>query len=306
VKRVLVTGGTGFIGRHVVSALVGRGDDVTVLTRRATTARHEPASTRFVEWTPSARGAWSSELVGTDAVVHLAGAQAVGGRLTERKKQEITQSRIESTRCIVESVASADVKPRVLVCASAIGIYGPRESAEIVDETSAPGRGFLAELVVAWEAAAEHARRHGVRVVNLRFGIVLGRDGGALPRIARPFRWLVGGRIASGDQMVSWIHVEDATSVVIRAIDDARLDGPVNAVAPNPVSNRELSRGIAAVLERPAWLPVPGPMLELALGRDGALPIVTGQRVAPAVLERAGFPFRYPELGPALEDALRR
>jgi uncharacterized protein len=304
VKRVLVSGGTGFIGRHVVAALLGRGDRVTVLTRRAAAARGEQAGARLAQWTPGTSGAWSSELSGSDAVVHLAGAQAVGGRLTQARKQQIRSSRIDSTRSIVEAIASAESAPSVLVCASAVGIYGPRHPTETVDESSAPGSGFLAELVMAWEASAAQAQQYGVRVVNLRFGIVLGADGGALPQMARPFRMFMGGPIASGEQIVPWIHVDDATAAVLLAIDNPELMGPVNAVAPNPVSNRELAQGIGRVLGRPAGLSVPAPLLELMLGREGALPIVTGQRVAPRLLERAGFAFRYPELGPALEAAL--
>jgi uncharacterized protein len=304
VKRVLVTGGTGFIGRHVVSALVARGDRVTMLTRRAAIAQANDGGALLAEWTPGAPGAWSAELAGVDAVVHLAGARAVGGRLTKGRQREITSSRIDSTRSIVEAIGTADPKPSVLVCASAVGIYGPHAADELLDESAQPGQGFLADLVVAWEAAAQQAKRHGVRVVSVRFGIVLGKGGGALPQMARPFRIFVGGPIAGGDQIVSWIHVEDATAIMIRAIDDASLHGPINAVAPNPVSNRELAQGIATALGRRSWLPVPGALLELLLGAEGALPIVTGQRVAPRVLEQAGFSFRYPELGPALEDAL--
>lgn len=304
-KRVLVSGGTGFIGRHLVRALVARGDVVTVLSRDATAAagRFE-AGVRAAEWSPGERGAWFDEVARADAVVHLAGEQAVGGRLTSDKKRAIESSRLESTARIVEAIAEAESRPAVFVCASAVGIYGPRDPDELLDETSAAGRGFLAELTVQWEAAARAAQSSGVRVVNLRFGIVLGRDGGALPEMARPFRMFAGGPIGSGRQMVPWVHVDDAVSAALLSIDDSRIAGPINVVAPNPVSNRELAADIGRVLGRPSWLPVPAAMLELLFGADGALPIVTGQRVLPRVLESAGFAFRYPTLGPALEEAL--
>jgi uncharacterized protein (TIGR01777 family) len=302
VNRLLVSGGTGFIGRHLVRALVARGAEVTVLSRSASS---ESEGVRTALWVPGERGAWFEEVERAGAVVHLAGEQAAGVRLTPAKKREIEQSRLATTERIVEAIAEAKTPPAVLVCASAVGFYGPRDAEELLDETSEPGTGFLAELTVKWEAAAHKASASGVRVVSARLGIVLGKDGGALPQMARPFRMFAGGPLGDGRQIVPWIHVEDAVRALLFAIEDPRVEGPINVVAPNPVSNRELSRAIGRVLGRPSWLPVPRLALELAFGREGAQPIVTGQRAVPRVLEGLGFEFRYPRLEPALEEALR-
>lgn len=278
---------------------------MTVLSRDAEKAgRRLGSGVRSVAWSPTEAGAWYAELDGQDAVVHLAGEQAVGARLDEDKKREIERSRIESTRRVVEAMDRAERRPRVLVCGSAVGYYGPRDPAEALDESAGPGHGFLAELTVAWEAAARGAEAGGARVVRARFGIVLGRDGGALPEMVRPFRMFVGGPIAGGRQVVSWVHIEDVVGALLRCIDDPSIQGAVNVVAPNPVDNRELSRTIGKVLGRPSWLPVPKAALELLFGTEGALPLVTGQRVTPAVLERVGYAFRYPKLREALEEAL--
>lgn len=302
VKRILVSGGTGFIGRHLVRALAARGDEVAILSRSASGERER--GVRAALWTPGKRGDWYAELERTDAVVHLAGERAAGVRLTPATMREIEDSRLATTDRIVEAIAEAKARPSVFVCASAVGFYGPRDPEELLDETSSAGEGFLAELTVKWEAAARKASASGVRVVSARFGIVLGRDGGALPQMARPFRLFAGGPIGDGRQVVPWIHVEDAVRALLFAIDDARVEGPINVVAPSPVSNRELSRAIGRVLHRPSWLPVPRAALELAFGEEGTLPIVTGQRALPRALERLGFEFRYPRLEPALEEAL--
>jgi hypothetical protein len=285
-----------------VAALVGRGDEVTVLSRSA--ARAEGLGARAVEWTPAERGDWYRAISGADVVVHLAGEQVVGGRLTDAKKREIERSRLDSTARIVEAICEAEARPSVFVCASAVGFFGPREPDELLDELSPPGEGFLADLTTKWEATAAGAAACGARVVSVRFGIVLGKDGGALREMVRPFRLFAGGPIGSGNQIVSWIHIADAVSVVLLAIDDARVSGPVNTVAPNPVSNRELARGIGRVLSRPSWLPVPAPALSLVLGKEGALPVLTGQRVVPRVLTELGYRFQHPELESALAEAL--
>lgn len=301
-KKVVVSGGTGFVGRHLVRALAERGDDVTVLSRSR--ARAEGLGVRVVEYTPPERGPWYAAIAGADAVVHLAGEQVVGERLTDEKKRAIVTSRLESTARIVEAIGEASPRPSVFVCASAVGYYGPRDPDEVVDETSGAGSGFLAELTVAWEASAARARQFGVRVASVRFGIVLGSGGGALREMARPFRMFAGGPIGHGRQIVPWVHLADAVGVVLLAIDDERVSGPVNAVAPNPVSNRELARAIGRALSRPSWLPVPASAIELVLGREGAIPVLTGQRVAPRVLERLGYRFRHAEIDGALEQAL--
>ena len=308
--RVLISGGTGFIGRHVVQALLARGDEVTVLSRRPEQVPSQLGSdVRAVAWEPGSRGtgarpAWFASVSGHDAVLHLAGEQAVGKRYTQEVKQRIYDSRIESTLELVEAIAEAQPRPRVLVCASGVGYYGGHLSGAAFDEESAPGEDFLATVTRDWEAAAARVKDYGVRAVSTRFGIVLGRDGGALEQMARPFKLFAGGPIASGKQVVSWVHVEDAVRAILRCFDDDEISGPVNVTSPNAVTNEELSRTIGQVLRRPSWARVPEAALRALFG-EGAQAIVTGQRAVPAVLQRRGFEWRYPELRSALEEALR-
>jgi uncharacterized protein (TIGR01777 family) len=312
VKRVLISGGSGFIGKHLVLALAARGDEVSVLTRRASqVAELFGNQARAIEWDPSPRPndaprrPWFASLSGQDAVVHLAGEQAVGKRYTHEVKQRIYDSRVESTLQMVEAIGEAHPRPRVLVHASAVGYYGGTLTDEAFHEESPPGADFLATVTRDWEAAAARARDYGVRVVAARFGIVLGRDGGALETMARPFKLFAGGPIASGRQVVSWVHIEDAVRALVRCIDDEGLAGPVNVTSPHAVSNQELSRAMGDVLHRPSWARVPEAALRAMFG-EGAVPIVTGQRALPTVLQRAGFEWRYAELRPALEEALAR
>jgi hypothetical protein len=311
VKRVLISGGTGFIGRHVVQALLARGDEVTVFSRRPEQVTAELGSdVRTVAWAPGARGegkraAWFASVSGQDAVVHLAGEQAVGKRYTQQLKQRIYDSRIESTLQLVEAIAEAQPRPSVLLCASGVGYYGGHLSNTAFDEASAAGEDFLATVTRDWEGAAARAKDYGVRVVSTRFGIVFGRDGGALEQMARPFKLFAGGPIATGKQIVSWVHIEDAVRAILRCLDDAQIEGPVNVTSPHAVSNEELSRTLGQVLRRPSWARVPEGALRAMFG-EGAAPIVTGQRALPAVLQQRGFEWRYPELRPALEEALAR
>ncbi|HEY6556391.1 MAG TPA: TIGR01777 family oxidoreductase [Polyangiaceae bacterium] len=310
-KRVLISGGTGYIGRHVVQALLARGDKVTVFSRRPEQVTAELGSdVRTVAWAPGSRGegkraAWFASVAGQDAVVHLAGEQAVGKRFTQQLKQRIYDSRIESTLQLVEAIAEAQPRPSVLLCASAVGYYGGHLTSTAFDEDSAAGEDFLATVTRDWEGAAARAKDYGVRVVSTRFGIVFGRDGGALEQMARPFKLFAGGPIATGKQIVSWVHIEDAVRAIMRCLDDAQIEGPVNVTSPHAVSNEELSRTLGQVLRRPSWARVPEAALRALFG-EGAFPIVTGQRAMPAVLQRHGFEWRYPELRPALEEALAR
>ncbi len=310
VKRVLISGGTGFIGRHVVQALLARGDDVTVLSRRPEQVTSQLGSdVRAVAWepgarTPGARPAWFGSVAGHSAVVHLAGEQAVGKRYTPQMKERIYDSRIESTLQLVEAIAEAQPRPSVLLCASGVGYYGGHLSDTPFDERSSSGEDFLATLTRDWEAAAARVQDYGVRAVSTRFGIVLGRGGGALEQMARPFKLFAGGPIASGKQIVSWVHVEDAVRAILRCLDDAQISGPVNVTSPHAVSNEELARTIGQVLHRPSWARVPEGALRAMFG-EGAFAIITGQRALPALLSHHGFEWRYPELRSALEEALR-
>src|SRR5439155_1366153 len=220
------------------------------------------------------------------------------------QKELIRQSRVLATRTLVDAVAAAEPRPKVLVNASAVGYYGPRDD-EAVDESAGPGTGFLADVCQAWEQEALRAEELGLRVVRLRLGVVLAAHGGALARMLPPFRAFVGGPIGSGGQWMSWIHRDDVTGLVLDALANDAYRGPVNATAPQPVTNRDFASMLGRTLARPAWLPTPAFALRLALGEMAEL-LLTGQRVLPGVANRFGYPWRYPELGGALRASVRR
>jgi uncharacterized protein (TIGR01777 family) len=301
-RKIVVSGATGFIGRRLVEALVTRGDTVTALTRDPEHAKGRlPEQARLERWDAGHGDGPIESLETCDAVVHLAGERAVGNRWTAEVKREIMDSRVRSTKRIVLAIDRAAHRPRAFVCASGVGYYGAGN--EPVDETGPPGNDFLAQVTVAWEAAATRAESLGVRVVRARLGIVLGRSGGALEQMAMPFRMFVGGPIGSGKQPVSWVHLDDAVGILLRAIDDDSLSGPVNVVAPNVVTNEELSSAIGRALRRPSAFRVPELALRLRFG-EGADPLVTGQRAVPRVLLEKGYAYRYPRLDDALKEAL--
>lgn len=304
-KRIAIAGGTGFIGSHVAKALVARGDQVVVFTRSVKNGhRGLPEQVELCEWDPQNDGAWQEALDGTDAVIQLAGEGLVGRRYTQKLKDQFYASRVTSTECLVRGIERAARRPSVFVGGSAIGYYGMDRGTTELDEASSPGEDFLAQLCVAWEGAARRAEGAGVRVVNARIGIVLARGGGALDQMALPFKFFAGGHIGSGRQVVSWIHMDDAVGILLRCIDDASLAGPVNVTAPEPASNADLSRAIGRALGSPAWLTVPGFALKALFG-EGANPILGGQCVVPAVMLKHGFEFRHPEVGEAVEHALK-
>lgn len=301
-KRIVVSGGTGYIGSALVKHWVARGDSVTVLTRGAA----RDGNPRSVTWDPYTVGDWAQALDGADAVVHLAGERAVGARYTEAVKRRIYDSRIVTTQNVVAALAKVPAKPRVFVSASAVGYYGNRPSTERVDETGPAGDDFLARLCVDWEAASEKARELGVRVVNPRIGIVFGPGDGPLKLMALPFKLFVGGKIGSGQQGISWIQLDDAVRALTLCIDDETLPSKVNICSPNPASNAEISTAIAQTLHRPSWLTAPSFGLKLLFG-EGAETILTGQFVVPGVLQQraAGAPiFEHPTLAGALKASL--
>jgi hypothetical protein len=294
--RIVIAGGTGFLGAALVPRLRRAGHDVTVL------ARH-PRRPGERAWTPGGSSDGLAHVLdGADAVINLAGAP-IAQRWTKAHKRELWDSRVPLTRMIVEAMRSAPRAPGTLVNGSAIGIYGSRGD-ESLTEDSPHGTGFLASLGTAWEREALAAEPF-TRVVLLRTGIVLGRDGGALPQMALPFRFFVGGPLGSGRQYLSWIHLEDWMTMAVRALTDAAVSGPLNVTAPNPVTNRDFARTLGRILRRPALLPAPAFALRAVLG-EMADAIVTGQRVLPAKALRLGFRFQYPEVDAALRDALTR
>jgi uncharacterized protein len=304
VKTIVVTGGTGFLGRRVVEKLLARGDRVVVLTRGAGRI-HLPASglASSATWTPDRAGPWFSVIDGADALIHLAGEPVIGKRWTDEQKARIRDSRVISTRLLVEAMEKAKARPQTFVCASAIGFYGDRDPGEALGEGAEAGRGFLAEVVRAWEAAAAEAEPLGVRTALLRIGIVLGEDGGALAQMLLPFKLFVGGPVGSGKQVLSWIHADDAVGLVLFALDNPEASGAINVTAPEPVDMNSFSHALGRAMGRPSLLRVPAFALKVAMGK-AAEAVLTGQRVLPTRAQELGYGFKFPSLGGALADVL--
>ena len=302
--KVIVTGSTGLVGEAVVGSLLSDGHEVTRMVRGEPGGRRDDG-TSAAPWDPSGRTIDAAALEGHDAVVHLAGEPIADGRWDEKKKRRIRDSRVLGTSLISEAVARLKDGPRALLSASATGYYGDRGD-ELLTEESAPGDDFLSEVCREWEAATRGAAEAGLRVVNLRMGIVLSSDGGALAKMLTPFKLGVGGRIGSGRQYLSWITLEDLVHVIRFALEEDRLRGPVNAVAPNPVTNEEFTKTLGRVLGRPTVFPLPSFAARLAFGEMADALLLSGSRVAPARLEEAGFRFTQPELEGALRSVLNK
>ena len=298
---VAVTGATGTIGSAVVHALLDRGESVVVLTRDPDRARERLGTGVDARlWAdPKADPAPADALSGCDGVVHLLG-EPVAQRWNEAAKREIRDSRVLGTRQLVEGLRAADPRPRVLVSQSASGFYGPRGE-EPVDEGASPARGdFLADVVVAWEDEASRAEELGMRVALTRTGVVLAPGGGALEKMLPPFKMGVGGPVAGGRQYVPWVHVDDVVGAILFALDTDAASGPFNVAAPEPVTNRDLSKALGRVLRRPAFMPVPAPALRLLYGEMATI-VTTGVRMLPGRLQELGYRWKRPDL----EDALR-
>lgn len=286
--RITITGASGLIGTRLVARLQARGDEVTELSRR-----HEP------RWEPTAGPPPAAALEGRDAVVHLAG-ENLAQRWSADAKRRIVESRELGTRNLVAGLAGSGVK--TLVCASAVGYYGPRGD-ERVDEDAPPGDDFPAQVCVAWEREARAAEQHGVRVVNVRTGVVLDAGGGALAKMLPPFRLGVGGPVAGGRQYLPWIHVDDVVGIYVAALDGEDWRGPVNATAPEPVTNAEFSTALGRALHRPALLPVPELALRALYGEMASI-VTSGQRAVPRAAQAHGYAFAHPDLDEALRAAL--
>ena len=319
--KVAITGATGFVGSRLVQRLHREGHKIVVLTRNTTFAQKVFPSEAFpnveiVGYTPNASGTWQSVIASCDGVVNLAGEPIGEGRWTPERKQQILNSRKLGTQKIVEAIANANPKPAVattggtpatrclpsvLINASAIGYYGTSETATF-DETSLSGNDFLAQVCQAWEAEARKVKDAGVRLVILRFGIVLG-NGGALGKMIPPFKLFAGGPIGSGRQWFSWIHVDDLVNLILQALTKPEIEGVYNATAPNPVRMADLSQTLGQVMNRPSWLPVPAFAIEALLG-DGAIVVLEGQQVIPKRTVQTGFEYKYPNLQSALTQIL--
>lgn len=303
--RILISGATGLVGSAVMRRALDLGEEPVRLARSGFSTRMPMAcsSQTNVTWDPAA-GTIDSSAEGAHAVVHLAGASIAQGRWTKRRKQILRESRVETTRQLVSALGKLRRPPSVFVAASAVGFYGSRGD-EVLSETASPGDDFLGELVRDWEAESQAAADLGARVVLLRFGVILARHGGALPRMVLPFRLGAGGPIGSGKQWMSWIALEDAVSIICFALRTDCVSGPVNAVAPNPVRNLDFGRVLGDVIHRPAFVPTPAFVLRLALGEVADALLLSSQRVVPDRLTQFGYRFVYPELKPALESVLR-
>jgi uncharacterized protein (TIGR01777 family) len=296
--RVLISGASGLIGRALRAKLAQQGDNTAALVRH-------PAQQEEVQWDPGLP-LDPQELADFDAIVHLAGKN-IAGRWTKQVKEEVCRSRVEGT-CTVAIAAAESFhragKPRALIAASAIGYYGNRGD-EVLTETSAPGRGFLPGVCIAWEAAADPAHEAGLRVAHMRIGVVLAKDGGALPPLLLPFRLGVGGRIGDGRQYWSWIALDDVVGAFAFALRNENIRGPVNVVAPNPVRLSDFTRALGGVLHRPTIFPLPAFAVRVMLGEMGETLLLDSARVAPEKLQREGYQFKYPELWNALKHYLQ-
>lgn len=301
---VIITGGTGFIGRGLTRKLVASGFDVAVLTRRAGPyAESREGRVRFAQWDGRTAAGWGALADGAAAIVNLAGANIAARRWTEDVKETILRSRLAAGEAVVEAVSAAKFKPRVVVQASAVGIYGSRGDEEL-DESAAPGDGFLADVARRWEASTAAVEEAGVRRVIIRSGIVLGRDGGVLPRLSRPFKFFVGGPLAGGRHWVSWVHYDDEVNAINFFIENDETSGVYNLCAPEPLRNRDFSRIMGRTLKRPWWWPVPGVLIRALYGEMADELLLTSERTFPKRLLEAGFTFRYRTADAALNNLM--
>jgi uncharacterized protein (TIGR01777 family) len=305
--RVFVTGGTGLIGSRLVRKLLGRGDQVVLLTRRYGTARQIVGSAcELIEGDPTLAGDWMKTILDCDAIVNLAGENIFARRWNAAFKTALLDSRVTSTQHILEALAQKPTRagrlPSVLVNASAIGYYGPHGDEELTED-SPPGPDFLAHICVEWEKAARAAENFGVRCALVRIGIVLDREGGALTKMLTPFKLFVGGPVGNGRQWMSWVHHEDLTGLLLLALDNPGARGPLNGTAPTPVTNRAFAKALGAALHRPAFVPTPAFALRLGLGEVADV-LTTGQRVLPRQALALGYQFKYADINNALRNLL--
>lgn len=295
--RILISGSHGLVGQALIKALEPDGHEIYQLVRRA------PHSEREIEWSPDRYSIAISRIEGFDAVYHLAGESIASGRWNDEKKKKIRESRTKGTKLLSDALANLDQPPKTLISASATGYYGNRGD-ELLTETSPPGNGFLADICVEWEKATDHAKEKGVRVVNTRFGIILDKEGGALAKMLPPFRMGIGGRIGDGKQWMSWIALDDVISALQFVLTNESLQGPVNFVAPNPVTNAEFTKTLGRVLSRPTFFPIPAFGVRLAFGEMADALLLSSQRVKPTKLADSRYQFTYSNLEGALRSIL--
>jgi NAD dependent epimerase/dehydratase family enzyme len=327
-KRVVVTGATGLIGKALCKELIAKGYQVVVFSRDPQRARKSaPGAAEYIAWQPAERGAWTSAVDGAHGVIHLAGASLFGKRWSAAYKRDILESREVGTRGLVNAMAQAGTKPQVFVSSSAVGYYGPREDTKL-DESAPPGNDFLARVCQVWEREAAKAEDLGIRTVIVRTGVIVGsdegkpsfpidlrgaslsrpgvvlnNDEGALPLLMLPFRLYVGGPVLPGTQWLPWIHIADEVGILMLALEDERVRGPINATAPEPQTNRDFAKVVGRTMRRPSFVPVPGFALKLLLGEMASI-ITTGQRAIPKKVQALGYQFKYPTSEQALRQIL--
>ncbi|MCA1010019.1 TIGR01777 family oxidoreductase [Halobacillus halophilus] len=300
--NVAVTGGTGFVGSHLANHLAQQGHNVYILTRSP--EKHQDTSQiTHVGWLKDEHHP-EKHLPKIDAIVNLAGESLNSGRWTEERKRSILDSRIQATEGVLDLIDQLPEKPQVLVNASAVGYYGRSKTKTFTEETTTPGNDFLANVVTEWEERASQAKEKGVRTVYVRFGIVLGEEG-ALPKMMIPYKLMVGGNVGTGEQWMSWIHVDDVSGLIDFAIHNSDLQGPVNGTAPNPSRNKDFGKTLGEVMNRPHWMTAPSFALKAALGEMSIL-LLDGQSVIPKKALAHGYTFKYPDLKPALQSIVQQ
>jgi len=298
--KIVMAGGTGFIGEKVAALMNKEGHTVIVLSRRASRQSRSGTSQRhLVQWDGRHQGPWAQECEGADVLINLSGAPIADSRWTAKRKQELFDSRVQSTHTLIRAISSWKTKPHTFLSASGVGFYGDRGE-EVVDESSPPGQGFLPELCQVWEQAVKEAETLGIRTIPIRFGMVLGPGGGALSKMTFPFRIFLGGPILPGSQFVSWIHREDLARLIVFLITHSSMTGPVNGVAPKAVTMWDFCAALGKAMNRPSWFPVPQFVLRMALGELSTM-LTTGQQVHPKKALDAGFSYSYPTLQSALD-----
>ena len=304
--RILISGSTGFLGTALIESLEREGHSIVRLARPGAGSKQSdsPAS-QTILWDPVGGAFDAAGAEGADALVHLAGASIAEGRWNDSRKNLLRTSRIDATRHLMGALSRLQRPPQVIVASSAVGYYGNRGD-ELLTETSGPGNDFLSKLCQGWEAETARGAEFGARVVMLRFGIVLDAHGGALPRMALPFKLGAGGELGSGRQWMSWLTLAEAVGMIRFALTNSALTGPTNAVTPNPLQNAEFTRILAKTLHRPALFPAPGFALRIMLGEMADALLLASQRVEPSKLEQAGYPFTEPELAPALAAIFKK
>jgi uncharacterized protein len=300
--RVIITGGTGLIGSRLAKDLIEDGNEVVILTRSPEKeGKKSPEGARLVRWDAKSADGWWQEAEGADAIVNLAGENISSGRWTKKRKQRILESRVDAGRAVVDAVERVERKPGVVIQSSGVNYYGPRSGEKQVIEKTPPGKDFLANVCVEWEMSTVAVEKYGVRRPIIRQGVVLAREGGALPKMALPYKFFVGGPVGSGRQWMAWTHLTDNVRAIRFLIENGRANGPFNVCAPTSITNRRFSKILGRVLNRPSFVPAPALMMKLVFGEMSTV-LLDGQRCVPKRLQELGFKFRFSELEPALRD----